>query len=556
MRVFSVLLMMGCSGKSSVPCMDGTQRDADDHCSFPEGEDTGDEDEAPMACSAPNLIDVARFDRAELYASASPTDPSVLGSCGWGLAAVDLNEDGQTDLLLAGAYDSTIALVNSAGTLQPNSSITFDGGALPQGNALAVGDLNGDGRPDVVLARSVGFTDLVFFNQGGGQFESIELPDSDWESQTPTVFDVDQDGDLDLFVARHLDLDETDTAALSARTVRADPNRLYINEGGQFEVGPAVGQADAATFQGAPLDADGDGDLDIFLGNDFGMFIEPNALMLNDGTGAFTEAEDCGCDLAMFSMGLSVSDANNDSFPDLHVTDFGSPRLLMGMGSAQFYDGAVAAGAFVEPSEEHVTSWGTSFVDLDLDGWDEIATVFGPVMMGFPGDWSDGASDAAIADLDDSSVQQDMILGNQEGSFTDISESLNFNQSDVGRALVVADFNQDGLPDLATAGMTAAMHPYVQIWAGAGGCGPGVTVGFPEMSAQDIGTKVEWRVGGEDRVRWFLPSTTYSSSGPGLQIGLAGYPAAEWVRITPLGGEPQEYTEVSVGTHIVQRSYQ
>ena len=426
----------------------------------------------PMDCADPLLSKTQRFDRSQLYASPAPTQPTVLGSCGWGLVVIDLNEDEAPDLLLAGAYDSTLALLNVEGSLTSSTDITFDGGALPEGNGLAVGDLNGDQRPDLVLTRSVGFTDRIYFNQGGGRFESIELDYSAWESQTPTVFDVDNDGDLDVFVARHLDVSQTDPVQLSTRTVRADPNRLYINMGGRFEVGPSVGKDDAATFQGAPLDADADGDLDVFMVNDFGMFIEPTTLMLNDGTGQFSEASDCGCELAMFGMGVSVSDSNNDSHPDLHITDFGSPRLLMGMGSAQFYDGAQASGAYVAPSETHVTSWGTSFVDLDLDGWDELATVFGPVLMGIPGDWSDRASDPAVADLDDSNVQEDMVLRNVEGMFTDISSTLEFTQTDVGRAVVVADFNRDGMPDLATSGMTIDFQPYVQVWEGSGGVAP------------------------------------------------------------------------------------
>ena len=534
--------------------MEGTEEIEPGHCAPMSESDTA--DVLPAECGGPMLAKTQRFDRSELYASPSPVEPTVLGSCGWGLVVMDVNEDQAPDLLLAGAYDSTVALLNVDGTLSASTEITFDGGPLPEGNGLAVGDLNGDQRPDLVLARSVGFTDRVYFNRGGGHFESVELADSAWESQTPTVFDVDNDGDLDVFVARHLDVSETDPAQLSTRTVRADPNRLYINIGGQFEMGPSVGKDDAATFQGAPLDADGDGDLDVFMVNDFGMFIEPTALMLNDGTGQFSEASDCGCELSMFGMGVSVSDSNNDSHPDLHITDFGSPRLLMGMGNAQFYDGAQASGAYVVPSETHVTSWGTSFVDLDLDGWDEITTVFGPVLMGIPGDWSDRASDPAVANLDDSSVQEDMVLRNVGGTFTDISATLEFTQSDVGRALVVADFNRDGMPDLATSGMTMDFQPYVQIWEGSGGCGPGITLHFPEMSARDIGTKVEWRVGGENRVRWFLPSTTFSSSGPTLHLGLGGFPSADWVRITPQGGGMTEYTDVEAGTWLDQRSYQ
>jgi hypothetical protein len=519
--------------------------------------DTGDTGSVgPQACAALALREGESFGLADLYASVEPSTPTVLGSCGWGLAALDLNEDGLTDLLLAGAYDATTALVNEAGVLQPSMLIRFDDGPLPMGNGLAVGDFDGDFRPDFVLTRSTGFADRVYFNRGGGQFESVALADSEEESQTPSVLDVDGDGDLDVFVARHIDLDATDTTAIDARTARGDTNQLYINDGGSFSLGAAVGSSDAATFQGAPLDADADGDLDLYIVNDFGTFIEPSALMINDGHGVFTEAEDCGCDLAMFGMGSSVSDANNDGLPDMHVTDFGSPRLLMGMESGQFYEGALAMGAHIEPSTAHVTSWGTTFVDLDQDGWDEIATVFGPVLMGVPGDWSDMVSDPVVADLDDSTHQLDMILRNDAGLFLDASSDLNFDRADVGRAIVVADFNADGMPDLATAGMTQEREPYLRVRHGTAGCGPGITVAFPEWSGRDIGTRVEWHVGGETRVRWFLPSTTFSSSGPTLHLGLAGYAAADWVRITPHGGELVEHTDVPAGARLDQRSYQ
>jgi hypothetical protein len=519
-----------------------------------EPSDTG--SSGPTVCDALSLTAGQHFGLGDLYASPSPSTPEVLGSCGWGLAALDLNEDGRTDLLLAGAYDATTALVNDAGELRPSMLVRFDDGPLPMGNGLAVGDFDGDQRPDFVLTRSTGFSDRVYFNRGGGQFESVELEASQEESQTASVLDVDGDGDLDVFVARHIDLDATDPTAIDARTSRGDTNQLYINNGGSFSLGSPVGLGDAATFQGAPLDVDADGDLDLYLVNDFGAFIEPSALMLNDGHGVFTEAEDCGCDLAMFGMGTTISDANNDGLPDMHISDFGSPRLLMGLGAGRFYDGALAMGAHIEPSVDRVTSWGTSFVDLDQDGWDEIATVFGPVLMGVPGDWSDMVSDPVVDELDDSAHQLDLILENDAGSFRDVSTVLDFEQSDVGRAIVVADFNADGMPDVATAGMSQDREPYLRVRYGEGGCGPGVTVAFPEWSGRDIGARVEWSVGGENRVRWFLPSTTFSSSGPTLHLGLGGYASADWVRITPLNGEMVEYTDVLAGDHIDQRSYQ
>jgi hypothetical protein len=342
----------------------------------------------------------------------------------------------------------------------------------------------------------------------------------------------------------------TDVVALEARTQRGDPNGFYINEGGTFVVGPPVGVIDAATFQAVPMDVDVDGDLDLFLVNDFGAFIEPSALMMNDGTGHFTEAEDCGCDQAMFGMGATASDANNDGLVDLYLSDFGSPQLLLGLGMGSFYDSTLASGAGVVPSADRVTSWGTTFIDLDQDGSDEVATAFGPVMMGVPGDWSDMVTDSSVEGLDDSQTQRDALWLNQDGHFEEAAESLGFDFGTNSRAVVTADFDGDGLPDLATSGLDDDRQQVVRMHRSSGGCGPGVTVEFPAMGAADIGATVEWSVAGVQRVRWYLPTTTFSSSGPTLHLGLGGHEVADWVRITPVNGATREARDVSAGSTV------
>jgi len=519
------------------------------------GDDTGAAPE-PEVCAPPSLTQVAQFEHLDIADVEFFDPPIALASCGWGMAAVDLNGDGAVDLLPLGHTDPTRALINQEGSLVPTDEVRFDGGPLPAGNGIGVGDVNADGLPDLVLLRSTGHADLLFTNLGHGQFASAELPDSSTESQDGAFFDADLDGDLDLYVSRHIDIWETIAPEIAAGTIRGEANRLYINHDGELSPVDTAGVVDAASFQAVPIDVDTDGDLDLYIVNDFGMFIAPNSLLINDGSGTFSEASDCGCALEMFGMGASASDFNNDGLIDLTITDFGSPRTLMGMGDGTFVDATAASGALITPSAERVTSWGTAFVDLDQDGWDDTVTAFGPVVTGIDGDWADTVDHPAVNDLDDSAEQVNAFFHNQEGQFEDRSVAAGFDLLGASRALVTADFNGDGMPDVAISGLDSTMRQVVRIYQSEGGCGPGVTVGFPDRGARDVGTKVEWSVGGEHFTRWYQPGTTYSVSGPTLHLGLGGYPAADWVRVTPLGGSAEEHVSVPAGARLDQRSYQ
>jgi len=518
--------------------------------------DTGQLDTEDVSCDEPRLDEVALWTGDDLYGEFSGEWPFALGSCGWGLAVLDLDGDGDEDLLVAGVAAPTRPLINEAGELNPGDQVRFDGELLPAGNGLSVGDFNGDGLPDVVLLRSTGLPDLVFFNLGSGDFSSTELDDSLGESQHAAPFDADGDGDLDLYVSRHIDLVATDLNALELGDLRGDANRLYLNDGGTFVLSSLDASSDAATFQAVPMDPDQDGDLDLYLVNDFGPLLMPNVLLENDGVGNFTPAPDCGCDLAMFGMGASSGDYNNDGFVDIHISDLGSPRLLMGLGDGTFVDSTLASGGRIEPSADRVTSWGTAFVDLDQNGWDDLVTVFGPVLVGMEGDWTDVVDHPSVNELDDSPIQINSVLRNTEGHFEQNAADLGFDLRGASRALVVADFDENGVPDVVVAGIEDSLEQSVRLYRGDGGCGSGITVSFPERGAADLGARVDWSVDGDPRTRWYQPGTSYSASGSTLHLGLGGHGEADWVRIHPRGGSMVEHQNVSEGARLVQRSYQ
>ena len=553
MRLLVVVLMCSCVTKSDSAMSDSTV--SSDDTGTVSSDDTGpinsDDTAVDRSCAAPGLSLFQELSETDLHPAPLRPPDEIMGSCGWGLAIADLDDDGALDVLLAGAWAETFPLKNEEGRLVPSTSILFDWGPLPPGNGLAIGDVNGDNQIDVVLTRSRGLADVVYLSTGVGIFEGIVLPESLGESQTPTLFDADKDGDLDLFIARHLDITEMNMFALEARTLRGTANGLYLNDGtGSFSPTDVPGTPDAASFQAAALDVDSDGDLDLYIANDFGPWITPNELLINDGTGRFEVDSECGCDLSMFAMGVAVSDVNDDGTPDMYVTDMGMPNLLLNDGLGGFYDATVSMTAAVPADEIHEGSWGTSFVDLDQDGSDDLATVYGPVQTGLDVDWTEMVTDEAAADLNDPSGQHDVLLLHKPTGFEDVSSSLDFQHDALGRAVAVGDLNQDGLPDVVTAGFTEDRYQYVRVHVSDGGCGPGLKISAPTLPAAALGARINVTLGDREITRWLLPSTAFSSSAPELHVGFGDVEVADKVVVHMMDGGNRTFDNVPAGSTI------
>ncbi|WP_419860684.1 CRTAC1 family protein [Candidatus Palauibacter sp.] len=241
-------------------------------------------------------------------------------------------------------------------------AVSLSGGAI-------VDDLSGDGLPDVMTSSRGLLHQLRYFESDGAGGFVDRTAEAGLEGLLGGLnlvhADYDNDGDADVFVLR------------GGWLVQPLPNSLLRNDGGVFsDVTREAGlYSEHPTQTGAWADFDGDGWLDLFIGNESrDSLTHRSELYRNRGDGTFEEvAGDIGLGVADFVKGVAWGDYDNDGRPDLYLSILhASNRLYRNLGpdaSARwsFEDVTEAAGV-----GEPLASFPTWFWDFDNDGWLDI----------------------------------------------------------------------------------------------------------------------------------------------------------------------------------------
>jgi len=312
-------------------------------------------------------------------------------------------------------------------------------------------DFDNDGRLDLMISH-MGLEDQtqLFWNKGDGTFED----------RTEAAGLTGELGGLNLVQADYDNDGFTDVLVLRGGWMLSEgrfPMSLLRNGGdGTFtDVTRAAGLLHFAPTQTAAwLDYDGDGALDLFVGNESvpgggPELTSPCELFHNNRDGTFTNvAHETGLDLVSFVKGVVSADYDNDGRPDLYLSLEGGDNVLFrndgparpGKGVWHFSNVAAAARV-TEPTH----SFGAIFFDYDNDGWPDLfvagyGAYYGSTMA------ADVAAD--YLGLPNQAERGRLYHNKGDGTFEDVTRAAGLYKVVPAMGLNFGDLDNDGWLDL------------------------------------------------------------------------------------------------------------
>ena len=329
-----------------------------------------------------------------------------------GLAIGDLDQNGLEDLYLCQpeGLPNLLLLRQPDGTVtEAASSFGLDFRDISTSAIFA--DFDNDGDQDLAIAFR---SPLDIFENVNGKFHHrFNLP------ETGQIFnlaaaDPDADGLLDLFICRYQNLDAYGRApsAIPLHDAQNGGRNTLLKNLGNWKFSDITNQVgldqnnNRWTVAAAWEDYDRDGDLDLYLANDYGRNNLYRCETKEDGSIHFADiASETGTEDMTTSMGVTWADPNRDGRPDVYVSNMYSSagrrvtaqndfkRNIAGtdtshikawqnaaMGNSLFQsqdDGTFLHASKAARINKGLWSWGTTFADLNHDGWDDLLVANG-----------------------------------------------------------------------------------------------------------------------------------------------------------------------------------
>ncbi|HZR59235.1 MAG TPA: FG-GAP-like repeat-containing protein [Terriglobales bacterium] len=424
-----------------------------------------------------------------------------IGNCE-SLAVGDLNGDGKPDLAFE-SNDTTgggisILLNTGAGTFGTGTYYPVGIAGVFAGGGIAIGDVNGDKKPDVIVGSSSASA-IVYLNQGGGTFAvkgtvgSVPL----YGTNNVVLADINNDKKLDIVIPDGL----------------GDVFTFYGTGKGTFTAGPAYplqAQTNGGNYLVAVGDFNGDGTLDLLDTNG----LNTNSVSLGRGDGSFqtNQLYASAGNLSAYNDVIATADFNGDGFADTAVVGNVNGDIGINLGSSHGVLGKTSLVIAGTCANNAVTWLATG--DVNGDGKaDIVATLQDATFAGCQnntvavleglgtGKFKKAAYYATGSTTQEQTVylvdvngdgKLDIVTGNADSSISVLLNKANGTYSvgvlntgltsilNHGISLTFADFNGDGKMDIAvTATVSPAAAVYVLLGNGNGTFGAPIQTATP-----------------------------------------------------------------------------
>jgi hypothetical protein len=490
---------------------------------------------------------------------ARPAEQLPAMACG-GVALLDYDGDGRLDVycVQAGPFPPGLEQACADRLYRNRGDGTFEDvtessglGALPggYGHGVSVGDIDGDGDPDLFVTRWRSYA--LYCNRGDGTFEDVTNPaglggDRDWPTSAAWA-DLDNDGDLDLYVCHYLAWDanhpQTCRSPSTSRPITCDPrhfpalsDHIFRNDDGHFvdvtsEAGIAEGAGRGLGVVAADLDDDGR--VDLFVAND----TTANYLFRNLGGFRFEEVAHVAGVAAnaeggyQAGMGVGCGDLDGDGRMDLAVTNFlgESTTYYRNLGGGQFADTTAAVG-LAAPSR-YLLGFGIAVLDANNDSRADLLTANGHV--------ADERPEVPYA------MPAQLLIGGPSGRLRDVTARAGapFSIDHLGRGLAIGDLDNDGRVDAL---VLAQGEPLVYLRNQTpGGHSLMLELEGTASNRDAVGARVAVTAGGRTQVVQHFGGGSFQSAGdPRLHFGIGEALRCELVEVRWPSGRVEQLRDL------------
>jgi hypothetical protein len=333
-----------------------------------------------------------------------------VGAAPRSLAVGDFNLDGNPDLAVANmsADNVTILLGTGTGVFAPGPNSPVSVGIYP--SHLALGDLDRDGIPDLVVANKYDNTVSILRGNGDGSFaRQADIP-APVGLNSVALGDLNRDGILDLAATNNV-----------SYTVS-----IFLGDGTGGFGSPTHYPALEYTYSVAIGDLSGDGIPDLAVSNTVGNTV---SIFLGDGTGGFGSRIDLPSDSSFLPRSMAIGDLNRDGLLDL-VVGGSNDKVSIYLNST-----------WVDPAGILIPSLSSPVGD-------------GPYSVAIGDLNRDGIPDLVYSNRGDDTVS--ILLGNGDGTFL---PSLSPPVGNFPVSVAIGDLNRDGIPDLVSANVFTGWDP-------------------------------------------------------------------------------------------------